>query len=216
MAVLQYAVDVTDQQLALNLAQQAIANGVKWIEAGHVLIKAVGIEVVSKIKALNPDGITIADMKTMDMGSEEVELAAGAGADLVMVCAAASDGTVQASIAAAKRCGILITASLMGVRDKYQRAQEIDSFGLDYILAHKGIDEHFDWFDPEYSQLLNRMVKNLKTPLAIGGGINEDNYHFLTNMGFAIVISGRGISDAPDPGVAAKRLVRLMSNSAEL
>ena len=213
MVILQYAIDVTDQEHALELARQAVANGVSWIEAGHVLIKAAGIEVVSNLKALNPTGVTVADMKTMDMGGEEVELAAKAGADLVMVCAAASDGTVRAAISAARRCRVQVTASLMGVRDKYERACEIDAMAPDFILAHKGIDEHFDWFDAEHSRMLKRMVADLKTPLGIAGGLNESNYPKLKGLGFAMVISGRGITEAPDPGVAAGRLVQLVANS---
>ena len=213
MAILQYAIDVTNEERALWLAREAFANGVTWVEAGHVLIKSAGIEVVSKLRALNPDAVIIADMKTMDMGGEEVELAASAGANLVMVCAAASDGTVKAALAAAKQYGVRVTASLMGVRDKYQRAREIDSLGVDYILAHKGIDEDFDWFDAEHCQMLKRMVADLKTPLAIGGGINENNYSLVNSLGFALVISGRGITEAPDPGQAARRLAQLVSNS---
>ena len=54
MAVLQYAIDVIEQDRALWLARQALANGVQWLEAGHVLIKAAGVGVVSKLKALKP------------------------------------------------------------------------------------------------------------------------------------------------------------------
>lgn len=214
MAVLQYAIDVTDEKRALWLAGQAVANGVKWLEAGHVLIKAVGIEIVANFKRLNPDGVVVADMKTMDMGAEEVALAAGAGADLVMVCGAASDGVVLAAVDTAKKSGIRVTASLMGIRDQYQRAAQLDVLGVDYILAHRGIDDKFNWFDPDRFQVLERMVAGINTPLAIGGGINESNYPLLMELGFAIIISGRGITDAADPGLAAQHLVELASNSS--
>ena len=115
MAALQYAIDVIEQDHALWLARQALANGVQWLEAGHVLIKAAGVGVVSKLKSLSPEGVIVADMKTMDMGAEEVKLAAAAGADVVMVCGAASDGTIQAAVDAAGKSGVRITASLMGI-----------------------------------------------------------------------------------------------------
>ena len=213
MAVLQYAIDVIEQDRALWLARQALANGVQWLEAGHVLIKAAGVGVVSKLKALNPEGVVVADMKTMDMGAEEVKLAAKAGADVVMVCGAASDGTIEAAVNAAKMSSVRVTASLMGIRDQYCRAKQLDQLGVDYILAHRGIDDTFDWFDPDHTDLLNRMVADIKTPLAIGGGITESNYPALTHMGFAIIISGRGITEADDPGQAARKLLKLAANS---
>ena len=213
MAVLQYAIDVIEQERALWLARQALTNGVQWLEAGHVLIKAAGVGVISKLKSLHPEGIIVADMKTMDMGAEEVKLAAAAGADVVMVCGAASDGTIQAAVDAAGKFGVRITASLMGVRDQYCRAEQLDQLGVDYILAHRGIDDKFDWFDSDHTELLNRMVAEIKTPLAIGGGINESNYPSLKHMGFAIIISGRGITEAKDPGQAARRLLKLAANS---
>lgn len=213
MAVLQYAIDVIEQERALWLAGQALANGVEWLEAGHVLIKAAGVNVVTRLKALNPDGIVVADMKTMDMGAEEVNLAAKAGADVVMVCGAASDGTIEAAVKAARKSEVRITASLMGIRDQYCRAHQLDQLGVDYILAHKGIDDSFDWFDPYYTQVLQRMTANIKTPLAIGGGINESNYLLLKDLGFVIIVSGRGITEADDPGQAAARLLKLAANT---
>jgi 3-hexulose-6-phosphate synthase/6-phospho-3-hexuloisomerase len=213
MAVLQYAIDVIDQDRALWLAREALANGVRWIEAGHVLIKAAGIGIVSRLKALDPNCVVIADMKTMDMAAEEVGLAAKAGADVVMVCGAASDGVIEAAVATAQKSGVRVIASLMGIRDQYCRAKEIDPSGVDYILAHRGIDDKFNWFDPDHVALLKRITSDIRTPLAIGGGINESNYPMLKDMGFAIIISGRGITEAPDPGKAARRLVELASNS---
>ena len=213
MAVLQYAIDVIEQDRALWLAREAMANGVRWVEAGHVLIKAASIGIVSKFKALAADCVIVADMKTMDMGAEEVKLAAKAGADVVMVCGAASDGTVEAAVAAARKYGVRITVSLMGIRDQYCRAKQLDQLGVDYILAHRGIDDKFEWFDADHTAVLRRMVADIKTPLAIGGGINESNYPLVKDMGFAIIISGRGITEAKDPGRAARRLVNLAANS---
>lgn len=216
MAHLQYAIDVIDEVRALYLARQARDNGVQWLEAGHVLVKAAGVSIVSRFKEILPDGVVVADMKTMDMATEEVELAANAGCDVVMVCGAASDGVIYAAVNAAKSAGVKVTASLMGVRDQYQRATELDNLGLDYILAHRGYNDDFHWFDPEHVGILKRMVADIKTPLAIGGGINEDNYPVLQGLGFSIIIAGRSITEAPDPGRAARRLVELAANSSVL
>jgi len=206
MAVLQYAIDVTNEKEALSLAHQAAANGVQWLEAGHVLIKAVGVQIVTKLKERHPQCVVIADMKTMDMGAEEAEVAARAGADLVMVCGAASDGVVEAAVSTARKHGVRITCSLMGVRDQFSRATQLDRMGVDFILAHRGIDDTFDWFSPDRMEVLKQLAANIKTPLAIGGGINEANFPLVKELGFSVIISGRGITEADDPGQAAKHL----------
>jgi len=152
-------------------------------------------------------------MKTMDMGAEEVKLAAKTGADVVMVCGVASDGTVEAAVAAARKSGVRLTASLMGIRDQYCRAKQVDQLGVDYILPHRGTDDKFEWFDADHTALLRRMMADIKTPLVICGGINESNYSLVKDMGFAIKISGRGITSAKDPGRATRWLVNLAANS---
>ena len=101
----------------------------------------------------------------------------------------------------------------MGIRGQYCRAKQQDLLGVDYILAHKGIDNKFDWFDPDHTLLLKRMVVDIKTPLAIGGSINESNYPLLKDLGFAIIISGRGITESEEPDQAACRLVKLAANA---
>ena len=212
MAIVQYAIDVLEEDRALWLGDQAVNNGVRCLEAGHVLIKAVGIQIIPKFKKLHPDCHVVADMKTMDMGGGEVELAASYGADIVMVCGAASDGVIESAVTTASKTGVRITSSLMGIRDQYARAKQIDSMGVNYILAHRGYDDTFNWTDAENVKVLDRMVTNIRTPLAIGGAINEENYPMLNNMGFAIIISGRGITNSDDPGNAARKLVDLSNN----
>jgi 3-hexulose-6-phosphate synthase/6-phospho-3-hexuloisomerase len=59
----------------------------------------------------------VADMKTMDAGRMEVELAAKAGATHVVVLGAASDSTVRDAIEAGRRHGVLVGIDLVGVAD---------------------------------------------------------------------------------------------------
>jgi 3-keto-L-gulonate-6-phosphate decarboxylase len=88
---LHYALDVKTTEEALRYATVATAKGVTLLEAGSLLIKSAGIEVVTALKEACPEATVIADMKTMDVGGEEVRLAADAGADEVIVAAAAAD-----------------------------------------------------------------------------------------------------------------------------
>src|SRR4051794_39838527 len=116
---LQYAIDVFSRDDALRLAALAVEAGVRCLEAGHVLVKICGAGIISDLRREFGNAVeVVADMKTMDMGGDEVRVAAEAGADLVIVCGAASNGVVQAALNEASRQNVEILISLMGVRDR--------------------------------------------------------------------------------------------------
>ena len=83
--VLQLALDFVDLPRALQVAEEAVAGGADWLEAGTPLIKSEGLQAVRELKARWPDHVVVADMKTMDAGRAEVECAAKAGAQVVGV-----------------------------------------------------------------------------------------------------------------------------------
>lgn len=206
LTLLQYAIDVKERERALKLANLAVENQVTLLEAGHLLIKSIGLEIISDLKSISHSVTVVADMKTMDMGDEEVSVAAEAGADSMIVCAAASDKTLEAAIASGRRNSVKIMASLMGVKKKLRRALEVQSFGVDYIIARKGIDEEYEWSDRKPFSQLKRMLRILKTPLVVGGSINQSNIDNFKDMGFHAIIVGRGITMAPDAALAIKAL----------
>ena len=78
--ILQVALDVLEIDRALQIAKEAIEGGADWIEAGTPLIKSEGMDAIRKLKEAFPGYVILADMKTMDTGAMEVEMAAKAGA----------------------------------------------------------------------------------------------------------------------------------------
>ena len=81
---LQVALDLLTIEDALELAGK-VAEHVDIIELGTPLIKAEGLSAVTAIKEAHPTKIVFADMKTMDAGELEADIAFKAGADLVSV-----------------------------------------------------------------------------------------------------------------------------------
>ena len=81
--VLQLALDFVDLERAIHIAEEAVAGGVDWIEAGTPLIKSEGLNAVRALRRHFPNHVIVADMKTMDAGRAEVEVAAKAGATYV-------------------------------------------------------------------------------------------------------------------------------------
>ena len=98
---LQVALDLLNEHRALKIAKDSIEGGADWLEAGTPLIKSEGMEVIRKLKELYPEKTLVADMKTMDTGAFETEMAAKAGADVVCILAAADDSTIIDAIKSA-------------------------------------------------------------------------------------------------------------------
>src|SRR2546430_16462620 len=81
--VLQVALDHMHLKRALLAAKEAVEGGADWLEAGTPLIKSEGMEGVRELKKSFPGVTIVADLKTMDTGAFEVEIAAKAGADVI-------------------------------------------------------------------------------------------------------------------------------------
>ncbi len=66
--ILQVALDFANLSQALRVAEEAVAGGAQWLEAGTPLIKSEGLGSVRELKKRFPDHTIVADMKTMDAG----------------------------------------------------------------------------------------------------------------------------------------------------
>jgi len=115
--ILQVALDLLNEHRALAIAKDSIEGGADWLEAGTPLIKSEGMKVVRKLKETFPKKTLVADMKTMDTGAFETEMAAKAGADVVCVLAASDDSTIIDALKSARKYGTKIMADLIGVDD---------------------------------------------------------------------------------------------------
>src|SRR5207247_296676 len=96
-------------------AKEAVDGGADWLEAGTPLVKSEGIEVVRQLKKSFPGKTIVADLKTMDTGAFEVEIAAKAGADVITVMGVTDDATILEAVRAARRYGSKIMVDLMRV-----------------------------------------------------------------------------------------------------
>ena len=60
--VVQIALDFVDLPRAIEVAREAVAGGVDWVEAGTPLIKAEGLQAVRELKAAFPEHLIFADL----------------------------------------------------------------------------------------------------------------------------------------------------------
>ncbi|MGQ9582200.1 MAG: 3-hexulose-6-phosphate synthase [Thermoplasmatota archaeon] len=204
--VLQVALDLMNLHRALQIAREAVAGGADWVEAGTPLIKSEGMEAVRALRKLFPRQKIVADMKTLDVGAFEVELAAKAGAAVVIIMGISDDDTVREAVRAGRKYGCEIMVDLLGCRDKPSRARELEALGVDYLCVHVGIDEQMAGGTP--FDALKAVAGASRLPVAAAGGINSETAPRAVRSGAAIVIVGGALTKAPKVASAARALKR--------
>ena len=205
---LQVAIDLLSLEKAMNLLED-VAPYVDIIEAGTPLIKQEGLRVVEAFKEQYPDKLIFADMKTMDAGELEAEMAFEAGADFATVLAVANDATIKGAIAAAKKYDRYITADTVGVTDLEQRATDLEQMGVNLIEVHCGLDKQAEGLCSWNTfQKIRDMVQ---IPIAVAGGINVETIERVEAGGAYIAAVGGAIYNASSPKDAARQIKAKLS-----
>ncbi|MCK4266014.1 MAG: orotidine 5'-phosphate decarboxylase [Thermoplasmata archaeon] len=202
----QVALDLVDEHRALQIAREAVEGGIDWLEAGTPLIKSEGMSIVRKLKAEFPDNIIVADMKTMDVGGLEVEMATKSGAGIVCIMGISEDQTVTEAVKSAGQYGSKVMADLMGVQDKAARARQLEEMGVHYLCVHVSIDEQMVGGSPLAE--LKTVTEAVNIPVAVAGGLNSETAPSAVENGASIIIVGGAIIKAPDVTQATKDVVR--------
>ncbi|OPY36443.1 MAG: Bifunctional enzyme Fae/Hps [Methanoregula sp. PtaU1.Bin051] len=205
--VLQVALDVTELARALQIAEESVAGGADWIEAGTPLIKSEGMQAVRALKEKFMGRTIVADMKVADTGTLEVEMAAKAGASVVGILADADDAVVEEAVRAARLYGVRLMADLINAPDPVKRAAELDRMGVDIIAAHTGIDQQMKGMS-SLELLRSLSGTGLSAELAVAGGIDADSAGEAVQAGAAIVIVGGNIVRSRDVTGSAKAIRR--------
>ena len=201
--ILQVALDVTELARALQIAEESVAGGADWIEAGTPLIKSEGMEVVRALRAKFPGRIIVADMKVADTGTLEVEMAAKAGASVVCILADADDSVIEESVRAARLYGVRLMADLINAADPLERAEAVSRMGGDIVAAHTGIDQQMRGKD-SLSLLRSLAGKTGAAEIAVAGGIDADTAGQAVQAGAGIVIVGANIVKSRDVTASAR------------
>lgn len=208
--VLQIALDFINLNRALKCAKEAVKGGADWLEAGTPLIKSEGLNAVRALRERFPHKMIVADMKIMDAGRTEVEIAAKAGANIVCVLGAASNATIKECIEAAHNYGAKIQVDLISIKDVKKRALEAEKMGADYIGIHCAIDEQMQAKNPFLR--LKELIKHIEIPVAIAGGINSETAPEAIKSGASVIVVGGAINKAKDAEKATRVIKQSISN----
>ena len=203
MPILQVALDFMILERALKVADEAVKGGVDWIEVGTPLIKSEGMRAVREIKRRFKKTV-VADLKTMDVGRVEVEMAAKSGASVVTVLSLADDSTIEDSIKAARKYGAKVMVDLINHPDPAKRAKEVEKLGADYVCVHVGVDQQMLGKNP--LDVLRKVSSSVSIPVAAAGGINSETAADIVKNGADIVIVGGAIIKAPNVEEATRKI----------
>jgi len=202
--ILQVALDVYNLHRALEIGQEAVAGGADWVEAGTPLIKSEGLNAVRELKRAFPDKTIVADMKTMDVGGAETEIAIKAGAGVVTILGVSDDGTIREAVEAARKYGGKIMVDLIGVADKAKRAKEAEALGAHLVGLHYGVDEQMKGKSP--LQMVQEVIAATTLPVAVAGGLTSETVAPIVQAGAQVIIVGGAVTKAQDATAATKRL----------
>lgn len=189
---------------AVEIAKEAIAGGADWIEIGTPLIKSEGMDSIRTMRKAFPDRTILADMKTVDTGAVEVEMAAKAGADVVIVLGSADDSTLLDALRSAHKYGVRLMADLISAADPVKRVVELEALGVDYVNVHIGIDQQMMGKDP--ISLLREISQRVNVQLAVAGGLDANSAVQAVKAGARVVIVGGNITHSDNVTDAARKI----------
>jgi 3-hexulose-6-phosphate synthase/6-phospho-3-hexuloisomerase len=206
--ILQVALDFENLSRAVQAAKEAVEGGAQWIEAGTPLIKSEGLEAVRELKKAFRGHRIVADMKIMDTGGFEVEIAAKAGADIVTVLGASDDDTIAEAVRAGEKYGVDVMVDLLAVPDKLARTMRAKELGASLVCLHIGIDQQMRGADP--FKELRELASQSPLPVAVAGGLNSETAAEAVNAGALVIIVGGAITKSPKMTEATRDILKAM------
>ena len=212
----QLALDFVRIQDALRIAKVGVDAGIGWLEAGTPLIKSEGMASVRTLRRTFPRQTIVADMKTLDAGTVETELAFRSGANVVSISALANDRTIRDSVRNSRNHNGKIMTDLLMSPSPLQRAKELERLGVDLVCVHTGIDtQKSSGAGLKLDGSLRSMTRILKIPIAAAGGVNPDTARELATAGISLIIVGGWITRSKNPEKASRQIVENVRLSQE-
>jgi 3-hexulose-6-phosphate synthase len=188
--IVQISLDLTSLDEALETARIAVDAGVDWLEAGTPLIQAHGLRAVERLRAAFPESPIVADLKIMDGGYLETEMAAKAGANLVVVMGRAHEATIRKSIEAGRKYGVKVMGDNLAAADRVACARWMEQLGVDFVVHHIGYDERRLVTGLSPMDELDAVVGAVSIPVQAVGGLTIQQAIACPAHGAPLVVLG--------------------------
>jgi len=168
---LQIALDAPNFEKTKQIIAQVPNSDRIIYEVGTPLLKKYGTKVIRDLREIAKETFIVADLKTLDVGKVEVDLAFDETADAVVASGLATKDTIDKFVYEAQRLGVYAYVDMMNVEDPIEKLRGLEHFP-EVIILHRGIDEELTgkphW---ELIQELRQTFKDKKFLIAVAGGI---------------------------------------------
>ena len=198
---LQLALDRLTREECLRIAKET-EESIDIIEIGTGVIKEYGMSIIREMRALFPNKLILADMKTCDAGKHEARQAFEAGADITTVMAFSSDLTIKDTLQVAEEMGTQIMIDLLEVHSR-DRLAELKELGVQLVSLHVGKDKQTEG---KFNTALFSLVEGFNFEVAVAGGINLDSLPEIATHHPDIIIAGSSITGAENPASVAAEM----------
>jgi bifunctional enzyme Fae/Hps len=212
---LQISLDAPSVENAKKIIAQLPGSDRIIIEVGTPLIKRYGTRVISELRKDAKDTFMVADLKTLDVGKVEADIAYEDTADAVVAAGLAPPETLDAFTHEAKRLGIYAVIDMLNVEDVLGKLQSLKEFP-DVIILHRGIDQETGRSSGlERIQIIRQAFPNKKYLIAVAGGIVPETAKEALEKGADILIVGRYVTQSKDVERAVRDFLELTPSMRE-
>jgi len=205
---LQVALDVPNMERVKKIISELPESDRIILEVGTPLLKKYGVNVIRDLRKVAKDKFIVADLKTLDVGKVEVDLAFEETADAVVVAGLATPETIDKFIKEAKRLGIYAIMDLMNVKDPISKLRSLKRLP-DVAILHRAIDaEKTGKTRWDIIKEMKQTFQGQKCLVAVAGGITPETAPEALANGADIIIVGRYITQSKDVERATREFLR--------
>ncbi len=195
---LQISLDAPELERSKKIIEQLPGSDRIILEVGTPLIKRYGTKIINDLRQVAKDLFVVADLKTLDVGKVEVDLAYDETADAVVAAGLAPAETLDAFTHEAKRLGIYAVVDMLNVEDPIGKLKTLKELP-DIVVLHRGIDQETGrTLGLDLIQELRQTFKDKKLLIAVAGGIVPETAKEALQKGADIIIVGRYVTQSKD------------------
>jgi bifunctional enzyme Fae/Hps len=212
---LQISLDIPDIERNKRIVSQLPASDRIILEVGTPLIKRYGTKVIDDMRQVAKDVFIVADLKTLDVGKVEVDLAYDETADAAVAAGLAPAETLDSFIHEAKRLGIYAVVDMLNVEDPIKKLKTLKE-PPDIVIIHRGIDQETGrTLGLDLIQDLRQTFKDKRFLIAVAGGIIPETAKEALAKGADIIIVGRYVTQSKDIERVVREFLQLTPEMRE-
>jgi bifunctional enzyme Fae/Hps len=212
---LQIALDAPSLDGAKKVLEQLPGSDRIIIEVGTPFIKRYGTRGINDLRQIAKDKFIIADLKTLDVGKVEVDIAYEDTADAVVAAGLAPPETLDATVQESRRLGIYAIIDMLNVEDVLGKLKSLKDLP-DIVILHRGIDQESGrTCGLERINLIRQAFPNKKYLIAVAGGIVPETAREALEQGADILIVGRYVTQSKDVERSVRDFLELTPSMRE-